>query len=85
MNKSSADINAKYASVLEENKTYATQLETYQKQMAENMSQMQTVKDDLILKQAELDSVTSKRDEIEAQLQDLKQSVSIKLSAADDL
>ena len=33
---------------------------------------MQLVKEDLMLKQTELDTVASKRDEIEAQLLDLK-------------
>ena len=41
--------------------------------------------DELTLKQKELDSAKKEKDQLEAQLSDLKQSVNIKLSAADDL
>ena len=82
---SSADVTAKYANVLEENKTYQSQLDTCQTQLAQNITQSRAIKDELTLKQTELDMATSKRDEIESQIYDLKQSVSIKLSAADDL
>ena len=50
VNKSSADVTAKYATVLEENKTYSAQLETCQKQLAQTSTKIQEVKDELTLK-----------------------------------
>jgi len=43
------------------------------------------LKDEITLKHTDLDIATSKKEQMEAQLYDLKQSVNIKLSAADDL
>ena len=49
------------------------------------MNQNRRLQDEVLLKGTDLETAISKRAEVEGQLADLKESVKIKISAADDL